>query len=384
MSDVIGIDLGTTNTVVARMNAIGHANVLTARNRDMPGSMPSVVAFPPSGEVVVGAPAKRRRPIDPENTIVSSKRLMGREASSVALDEFRGRYPHKLGDDGKGGVAFITRAGPQTPGDIARIILDRAMRDVAVEPSSVRAIVAVPAAFGPAQKRATLEAARASGVRDAQLVEEPIATAVANLGVATGGTACVFDIGGGTFDVALIDARQWPYRVIAHGGDLFLGGDDFDHALARFIAAELIRVHHWDVTNDVQAFDRLVAAAERAKIALSAAAEPGGAGYVDLDLGEVDPDTPIGNASLRVTVAQLDACITDLTRRTFLLCDEVLHAVSMDARAVDHIFLAGGTTLIPSVRRAVVSYFGRLPRDGASPLDSVALGAARMPWKTFG
>ncbi len=378
MSDIVGIDLGTTNTVVARANALGVTRVLLNPERDAPGSLPSVVAFPPTGDVIVGAHARRRRPIDPENTIVSSKRLMGREAASVALDEFRKRYPHKLAEDGKGGVAFLTREGPKTPVDIARIIVDRALREVTVDPKTVRAIVGVPAAFGPTQRAATVEAAKQAGVRDAQLVDEPIATALANLGVAAGGWACVFDIGGGTFDVAVIDARAWPFKVVAHGGDLFLGGDDFDHALARFMAAELIRLHGWDVTIDVQAFDRLVAAAERAKIGLSY--KPA----VEVDLGEVDPDTPIADAKMIVTAAQLDACIMQLTRRTFVTCDEVLRASSVDARSIDHVLLAGGTTLIPSVRRAVVSYFGRTPKDGASPLESVALGAAAYPWKTLG
>lgn len=377
MSDIIGIDLGTTNTVVARANAAGAVRVLLNATRDNAASLPSVVAFPPSGEPIVGAHARRRRPIDPENTIVSAKRLMGREASSVALDEFRKRYPHKLADDGNGAVAFITRAGPKTPVEIARLVLDRATRDVLVDPETVRAIVGVPAGFAPAQRKATIEATLATGVRAAQLVDEPIATAVANLGIAAGGWAIVFDIGGGTFDFAVVDARDWPFKVVGHGGDLFLGGDDFDAALARFIGRELIRLHGWDLMGDVQAFDRLVAAAERAKIALSSAP------FVDIDLGEVDPDTPIADASLRVTVQQLDACIADLTRRTFVTCDEVLHQTRVDARKVDHVLLAGGTTLIPSVRRAVVAYFGREPQGGASPLESVALGAAAYPWRTF-
>lgn len=368
LAGVIGIDLGTTNTVIARdTQVLGSAS-----------GLPSVVAFPPNGQVLVGADARRRRLIDPENTIVSAKRLMGRDASSVAIDEFRKRYPLKLILDPARGPAFQTRAGEKTPTEIASILLEQALVRAGVEPSSTRAIVTVPAEFTRPQRQATVEAARLAGIQDAQILDEPIATAVAHFGHEHSGWAAVYDFGGGTFDFAVVDARKWPYRIIAHGGDLFLGGDDLDAAFARAIGNELLRQHGWDVMNEVEAFDRLVAEAEQAKIRLTADAE------TDVDLNQIDPDTPIASATLRVTRTMLNACIDSLVRRTFITCDTVLRASGVSAREVEHVLLAGGTTLVPAVSNAVANYFGRAPKHELSPFHAVALGAAQHPWRNFG
>lgn len=371
MSDIVGIDLGTTNTVVARNGAV----------LPQPGErhgLPSAVAYPPSGAVLVGSAARRRRPIDPENTIVSSKRLIGRDASSIDLTAFSRRYPVKLALDPVHGPTFLTRAGARTPTEIATTILRHALQGAGVDARHTRAVVAIPAAFAPPQRAATIEAVRAADLKDAQLIEEPIAVAIAHFGTEPRGLCAVYDFGGGTFDIAIVDARKWPFRVVGRGGDLFLGGDDLDAAFARFLGAELIRLHGWDVLGEVTAFDRLVAEAERAKMRLSAHDE------THLDLGEVDPDTPIASGTLRVSRAQFVACTMDLVRRTFVSCDAVLQDARVNARDIDDVLLAGGTTLIPSVADAAARYFGRAAHHEVPPMDAVALGAARAPWRTFG
>ena len=361
----IGIDLGTTNTVVC-----GRQGVLTVATVDgvRQSFLPSAVAFPPSGPPLVGEAARRRRGIDAKNTILSSKRLIGRERGSVAVGEFRARYPHELGelDDAP---AFVTRRGPISPTKIAAMVLEAALVGADLEPAEVHAIVTVPAGFSGLQRTATAAAARGAGIGQAIILDEPIATAVAHGGIVGAHLSAVYDIGGGTFDFAVVERTEKRARILAHGGDLFLGGDDLDVALARSVAANVLATRHWDVTTDVEALDRLVAECERAKIRLSSEETT----YVDLSA--IEPDLPFKNARLPLTRAELVRSCLDLVRRTFVTCDEVLHAAGISAHQLDGVYLAGGTTQIPFLRQMVAAYFKRQPEQKLSPMDVVAVGA---------
>ena len=212
MSDVlIGIDLGTTNTVVATEERVlplkVDGNVLRA--------LPSVVAWLPDGRRVAGPNALRRRSIDPENTLFSTKRLIGRDVSAVAVDEFRRRYPMKLTANERGEAAFTTRVGTISPVDVAAAVIEAALQAAALSPKSCRAVITVPAAFGEGQRKATLEAGRKAGLAAVALLEEPIATAIAH-GSSSRGHTAVYDIGGGTFDFAILDCKHWPYLSLIH------------------------------------------------------------------------------------------------------------------------------------------------------------------------
>lgn len=375
MSSRIGIDLGTTNVVLARDGRVLELRQPTDVASSL--SLPSVVAFPPNGGVLVGTLAKRRRAIDPANTIRSAKRLMGKEHGAVAIAEFRKRYPSELVADARGRAAFKTRQGLFTPTEIATILLDTAVRAAGLEPSSTKAVITVPAAFTQSQRDATVEAGRAAGLADVRLLEEPVATALAH-GAGVGRQhAAVYDMGGGTFDFAVVDASGDDVRVVGHGGDPFLGGDDVDAALAAWAALELVRLHNWDVRGDVEAMDRLTLACERAKIELSSVEQ------AVVDLGQVDPDTPVADARLVVGRDALAAACGGLVRSTFITCDEVLRAAGVAPRSVDAVLLAGGTTLLPLLARTVEAYFGKAPRHEVSPLHSVALGAAVHARRVF-
>ncbi len=361
----LGIDLGTTNTVGASRFA-----VLPLELEEGAPILPSVVAYPPSGVTLVGSRARRRRAIDPKNTIYSSKRFIGRRWGSAECDELARRYPFDLTEGADGGIAFKTRGGYLDATDIASTILQTIRR--AAGQGISRAVVSVPSRFGREQRDATLEAVNRAGFFEVALIDEPVATATAYLagGVTPVQYAVVYDLGGGTFDMALVDCRHRPFRVLAHGGDLFLGGDDIDRAIAAWAADEVSRRHRWDLRDDPLVFDRLVATSERAKIQLAIE------GTGRIDLASVDPAAPASADSLELDPPLLESLALDLVYRSFVICDAVLADAGVRADQVEEVFLAGGTTRLPMVRGAVARYFGRPPRADHDPMAVVALGAS--------
>jgi molecular chaperone DnaK len=363
----LGIDLGTTNTSAAYgMQALD----LTA-NPEGGVLLPSVVAFSPTGATLVGSPALRRRIIDPENTIYSSKRVIGRSFSSSEAREFRHRYPFRAREAADGGMEFVTRAGAFTPVDIAARLVTAVCRDVPVDPWVVPTVITVPATFQAPQRQATAEAAQRAGLKHVSVVEEPHATALAyaaRLGKVS--TAAVYDLGGGTFDFALLDCGKDPFEMIAHDGDPFLGGNDVDYALAQWAAEEILKEHNWDARRDPEAFDRLTLECERAKIRLSYAAE------TTLDLGQVEPVLLPAGTKLTVDIPRLESLTRDLLQRTFVICDAVLRRAGRTADTVDCVFLAGGSTLLPMVREGLQRFFGKAPRDEITPVEVVSIGAS--------
>lgn len=359
-----GIDLGTTNTVLAMA---GEVLPLASTGQTI---LPSVVAYPPSGEVLVGEAARARRPIDPKNTIYSAKRLMGESLTSYRAQEFQRNYPFELTHDRRGTAAFATRAGAHTAKDIAREIIRALLRETNTPPEALSAVVTVPAAFEAHQWSVTRSALRDAGIAKVRMVEEPIATAIAYLERSNLARAVVYDLGGGTFDLAVIDCSTRPFRVLAHGGDPYLGGDDVDRAIANWARDKVLRTAGWDLGSDRETFDRLVLRAEAAKCRLSENHD------AVIDVAELDPAAPTGIASLRIDRPQALALSIDLVRRTFAICDEVLARAQVHTRDIDAVFLAGGATLLPGVKEHVQEYFGKRPRHDVPPMHSVAIGAS--------
>jgi molecular chaperone DnaK len=363
----IGIDLGTTNTVFASNASLVLPQHGIARAQ---GVVPSIVAFPPSGEPIVGEPARQRRGNDPANTIASSKRVIGRAFASPAVTTWRGRSAVEIVRNDDGRAAFRTRQGLFTPVDVASIVLREIVRAASIDPRRLSAVVTVPVAFDARMRAATLDAARAAGFAQARAIEEPIATAIAYLARSSTKYAAVYDLGGGTFDLAIVDCSTRPFKVVASAGDAYLGGDDVDHALAEIAAAAVLRESGWDLRSDREVWERLVMEAERAKLRLSLEE------ITSIDVAAVDPAAPTQESTIAIDRRRLRELASTLTKRTFAICDEVLAAAKIHARDVDAVFLAGGSVGLPGLREDIGTYFGKRPRSDLDPLHVVSIGAS--------
>jgi molecular chaperone DnaK len=252
----VGIDLGTTNTVAAE-----DGSVLEAEAGANTGPfLPSVVAFMPKERRLVGTPARRRLAIDPKNTVASAKRLIGRRWNSSDANLFRKAYAYDLVEGDSGEACFKVRAGVVSPVEVASIVLEAKWRQVDIDPVESAAVITVPSKFGKQERGATEAAARKARLGKFQILDEPIATAWAYLdGTSnTASRAVVYDFGGGTFDMAVLDCTTTTFRVVAHGGDLYLGGDDIDRALADWVAEKVLQEHRWDLRADATVFARLI------------------------------------------------------------------------------------------------------------------------------
>jgi molecular chaperone DnaK len=371
MKRTLGIDLGTTNTVGAIDAEVLQHSVGT----EISSSIPSVVAFPPSGATLVGAAARRRRAIDPKNTIFSAKRLMGQRWTSYNATKFKQQYPFELRETATSGCAFRTRAGTFTPTDIGAKVIARLLGSHAIQPERLDAVIAVPASFDAGAREATLTAARKAGLSNAITIEEPIATCMAYLTLRNVAhrRVAVYDLGGGTFDVALLDCTGGPARVIGHAGDPYLGGDDIDAQISSWVAERVLAEHGWDLRGDPEVHDRLSVQCERAKIRLGIASQ------TRIELAQIDPSAPAAAQSVAFTREQLALLCQELVGRTFLICDQVLRDAGLQTSDIDAVYLAGGTTLLPVVREGVARYFGSLPRCEFDPMEVVAIGASLVP-----
>jgi molecular chaperone DnaK len=363
----LGIDLGTTNTAVALDGSI----LAQRHGEESSATLPSVVAFPPSGAVLVGPSAKKRRAIDPKNTIGSSKRVMGQGPFAYAAQKFKAQYPYDLVEkDGR--VAFKTRSGVYLPTEIASRILTQALSALPFDPKSQRAVITVPAAFDKSAIDATVDAGRLAGIEDVRVLSEPVATAIAYLTTFNTGerVVAVYDLGGGTFDIALVDCGHSSPRVLAHAGDAYLGGDDVDLAIAEWATREVIKRFSWDLSSDALVRDRLFVQCERAKTRL---------GFVDrarIELAQVDPVAPCAGESLILDRAVVSTLADGLVGRTFGVCDEALRSAGLSVSDVGAVFLSGGSTLLTCIREGVGRYFQKLPRCEYDPMEVVAIGAS--------
>ncbi|MBW2386909.1 MAG: Hsp70 family protein [Deltaproteobacteria bacterium] len=368
---VLGIDLGTTNTVAAIKG-----QPLSISAEDGRETLPSVVSFVPSGSVQVGLPAKRRRGIDPSNTIHSSKRIMGRRWSDATFQEFKERNAFNLVELEGDNVAFSTRAGVFTPSDIASIILAVTVEQTKDAPMGFdRITITVPAAFTSAQERETLAAAKGAGLEDFKLISEPMATAYAYGNVCNPvSRAGVYDLGGGTFEFSIVEWTRGVPELIACESDLLLGGDDVDQCLAQQVVEQVLAEYNWDLRNYSEVYARLVAECERAKIRLCFFEE------TTVDLHTVDPELPSGAHEFVLQTDVLDQIGEDLVRRSFATCDRALGMAGVRPADVDAIFLAGGSTHLKKVQSGVKAYFGQPGRFELEPTTVVAIGASQVPW----
>jgi molecular chaperone DnaK len=369
---VVGIDLGTTNTVVAVVRG-GKALVLS----DDEGHrlLPSVVSFHPSGDVLVGHVARERRLVDARNTVYSIKRLIGRSWASDEVGRARTRFPFELREGPTHGPLVVARGETYTLPEISAFVLRKckAIAEKALGEPVERAVVTVPASFNDLQRASTKVAAREAGLEVLRILNEPTAAALAyGFGKQGNERIGVYDFGGGTFDLTLLDLSGNVFEVIATAGDSFLGGDDFDTAIADKIALEVIQRTRFDPRTDVQIMERLRAAAEQIKIALSSQPE------ITVELKELGygPGGVAIDLNYSMTRAQLETIIEPLVDRSFKVCEEALQLARLKVDAFDNIILVGGSTRVPLIRRRVEQYFAKKPMDRLNPDEVVAIGAA--------
>jgi molecular chaperone DnaK len=369
---VVGIDLGTTNTVVACARA-GRVQVLADdQGRRL---LPSVVSFHPSGEVLVGYPAKERRVVDAKNTIASVKRLIGRGWHSEELKRARERFPFDLKEGLGQGPLVVTRDQPYTLPEISAFILQRAKQisERVLGERVDRAVVTVPANFNELQRAATKVSGRIAGLDVMRIINEPTAAALAyGFGRTNKERIAVYDFGGGTFDCTLLELSGNVFEVLATAGDSYLGGDDIDLAIAERMANEFLRKHRTDPRTHPQAFERLRVAAETLKVDLSSLER------AHLQLQEVDfgaGATPLG-LDFSMSRTELEALAAPLIERTFAVCEEALSIARIPATSFDRVILVGGSTRVPLVHQRVERFFGTPPLDRVNPEEVVAIGAA--------
>lgn len=359
----VGIDLGTTNTVVAR-----NFEALSIEGSGC--VMPSSVAFPPSGATLIGKAARRRRAMDPKNTILSAKRIIGARWHSSYTNQFREHYPYDLVEGANGSPVFKTRAGLVSPVEVGSAVIRGLCELTKCPVQDVHAVVTAPVGFDRPRRDATALAVSRANFASVRVVEEPIATALAYLNRSSLKYAFVYDLGGGTFDAAVVDCSSYPFRVIGHGGDPYLGGDDVDRTIALHVADRTLARDGWDLSNDAVTFDRLVMACELAKCEL------GESEQAAIAIPSVDPAAPESCGIIPITREEVQQLTLDLVRRTFSMCDEVLAQAGVKARDMEAVFLAGGSTLLPGLRGYIESYFGKRPRFDIDPMEVVSLGAS--------
>ena len=359
----VGIDLGTTNTVVAR-----NFEALCMKGQGC--VMPSAIAYPPSGAMLIGRAARRRRAMDPKNTILSAKRIIGARWHSSYTTQFREHYPYDLIETEEGQPAFQTRAGIISPIDVGAAVIAGLCELTKCPAQDVHAVVTAPVGFDQRRRDATTLAVQKARFATVRIVQEPVATALAYLNRSSLKHAFVFDLGGGTFDAAVVDCSRYPFRVISDGGDPYLGGDDVDRTIALHVADRTLSRDGWDLTNDAVTFDRLVHACELAKCELSESEQ------ASIAIPSVDPAAPESCGVITISREEVQQLTLDLVRQTFGICDEVLAQASLRARDIDAVFLAGGSTLLPGLRAYISQYFGKRPRADLDPMHVVSLGAS--------
>jgi molecular chaperone DnaK len=369
MSKVIGIDLGTTNSCVAVMEG-GEPVVIP--NPEGARTTPSVVAFTKSGERLVGQVAKRQAVTNPENTIFSIKRFMGRRHGEVS--EEIGLVPYKVGKNENGEVRIEALGQSYAPPEISAMILT-AMKNTAEQhlgEKVEKAVVTVPAYFNDSQRQATKDAGRIAGLEVLRIINEPTAASLA-YGLDKKGQEkiAVYDFGGGTFDISILEIDEGLVKVLATNGDTHLGGDNLDQRVIDWIADEFKKENGIDLRSDAMALQRLKEAAEKAKCELSTTLE------TDINLPFVTADqTGPKHLTMKLTRAKLESLVDDLVDRTTEPCKKALADAKLKPSDVDEVVLVGGTTRMPAVQEKVKSIFGREPHKGVNPDEVVAVGAA--------
>ncbi|EFG85804.1 molecular chaperone DnaK [Novacetimonas hansenii] len=371
MGKVIGIDLGTTNSCVAVREG---DETRVIENSEGARTTPSMVAFTDNGEMLVGQAAKRQAVTNPSNTLYAVKRLIGRrfDDPTVAKDKDLVPYAIVKGDNGD---AWVEAQGKKyAPAQISAFILGK-MKETAesyLGETVTQAVITVPAYFNDAQRQATKDAGRIAGLEVLRIINEPTAAALAyGLQKKNGGTIAVYDLGGGTFDVSILEISDGVIEVKSTNGDTFLGGEDFDARIISYLADEFKREQGIDLRQDKLALQRLKEAAEKAKIELSSAKET----EINLPFITADASGP-KHLVLKLTRAKLESLVDDLIQRTLEPCRAALKDASVNAGEIDEVILVGGMTRMPKVIEAVKQFFGKEPARNVNPDEVVAIGAA--------
>jgi len=371
MSKVIGIDLGTTNSCVAVMEG-SQAKVI--ENTEGFRTTPSMVAFTDSGERLVGHSAKRQAVTNPEKTFFAIKRLIGRRAEDPEVKKDKGLVPYKI-VSGDNGDAWVESDGKTyAPSQISAFILQK-MKETAeayLGEEVTKAVITVPAYFNDSQRQATKDAGKIAGLEVLRIINEPTAAALAyGMEKKGSGTIAVYDLGGGTFDVSVLEIGDGVFEVKSTNGDTFLGGEDFDQRVVDYLADQFKKENGIDLRGDRLALQRLKEAAEKAKIELSSSMETD----VNLPFITADQSGP-KHLNMKLSRAKLEALVDDLIQRTIEPCKKALKDAGMKASEIDEVILVGGMTRMPKVIETVKSFFGREPGRGVNPDEVVALGAA--------
>ncbi|KAG9157978.1 hypothetical protein Leryth_000139 [Lithospermum erythrorhizon] len=369
-SDIIGIDLGTTNSCVSVMEG---KNPKVIENAEGARTTPSVVAFSPKGELLVGTPAKRQAVTNPQNTVSGSKRLIGRRFDDAQTQKEMKMVPYKI-VRAPSGDAWVEANGQQySPSQVGAFVLTK-MKETAeayLGKTVTKAVVTVPAYFNDAQRQATKDAGRIAGLDVQRIINEPTAAALSYGMNNKEGLVAVFDLGGGTFDVSILEISNGVFEVKATNGDTFLGGEDFDNALLEFLVNEFKRTENIDLAKDKLALQRLREAAEKAKIELSSTSQ------TEINLPFITADAS-GAKHLNITLtrSKFEALVSSLIERTRNPCKNCLKDAGVSTKDVNEVLLVGGMTRVPKVQEIVAEIFGKSPSKGVNPDEAVAMGAA--------
>ncbi|VDS08266.1 Chaperone protein DnaK [Paracoccus haematequi] len=372
MSKVIGIDLGTTNSCVAIMDG---SQPKVIENSEGARTTPSIVGFT-DGERLVGQPAKRQAVTNPTNTVFAVKRLIGRRIGDEAVEKDRKLVPYAIVDGGNGDAWVEVKGEKYSPAQVSAMILQK-MKETAEsylgEPVT-QAVITVPAYFNDAQRQATKDAGKIAGLEVLRIINEPTAAALAyGLDKKDSKTIAVYDLGGGTFDITILEIDDGLFEVKSTNGDTFLGGEDFDMRIVNYLADEFKKEHGVDLTKDKMALQRLKEAAEKAKIELSSSSQTEiNQPFISMDKNS---GTPL-HLVIKLTRAKLESLVGDLIKRTMKPVADAIKDAGVSKSDIDEIVLVGGMTRMPKVIEAVTEFFGKEPHKGVNPDEVVALGAA--------
>ena len=371
MSKVIGIDLGTTNSCVAIMDGT-QAKVL--ENAEGARTTPSVVAFTDEDEKLVGQPAKRQAVTNPENTIFAVKRLIGRNFEDPTVKKDIQTAPYKIIKSDKNDAWIEAKGNKYSPSQISAFVLQK-MKETAEKylgQAVSKAVITVPAYFNDAQRQATKDAGKIAGLEVLRIINEPTAASLAyGLDKKVNKKIAVYDLGGGTFDVSILELGDGVFEVKSTNGDTFLGGEDFDNSIVNYLLSEFKKESGIDLKSDKLALQRLKEAAEKAKIELSSATQT----EINLPFITADKTGP-KHINLKMTRAKLEALVEDLISRTLPPCKTALKDAGLSASEIDEIVLVGGMTRMPKVIDEVKNFFGKDPNKSVNPDEVVAMGAA--------
>jgi molecular chaperone DnaK len=374
MAKVIGIDLGTTNSCVAIMEGSAANDVRVVENSEGARTTPSMVAFSNSGERLVGQAAKRQAVTNPSNTIYAVKRLIGRRYDDPIVEKDKKLVPYGIARGDNGDAWVEARGEKYSPSQISAFILGK-MKETAeayLGEKVAQAVITVPAYFNDAQRQATRDAGRIAGLEVLRIINEPTAAALAyGMDKKGSGTIAVYDLGGGTFDISVLEIGDGVFEVKSTNGDTFLGGEDFDNRVIDYLATEFQREQGIDLRRDKLALQRLKEAAEKAKIELSSSKET----EINLPFITADASGP-KHLVMKLTRAKLESLVDDLIQKTLEPCRAALKDAGVSAGEISEVILVGGMTRMPKVIDTVKQFFGREPARNVNPDEVVAVGAA--------